>query len=54
MVSLILLIGAFVLFLIAAYAYPAEPTRSKLCCIAFACWVAAEIVLRIPGIGAVR
>jgi hypothetical protein len=54
MLSLMLLIAAFVLFLIAALAYPAEPWRGKLTCIAFACWVAAEIVFRIPGIGAVR
>jgi hypothetical protein len=49
-ISLILLIGAFVLFIIAAQVNPAEPSRSKLCCIAFACWVGAELVSRIPQI----
>jgi hypothetical protein len=51
MLSLILLIFALVLFCIAAAVQPAEPWRGKLCCIAFACWVAAEVVTRIPGLG---
>lgn len=48
MLSLILLIFGLVLFLISAFAVPAEPWRSKLCCIAFACWIGAEILGRVP------
>lgn len=44
--SLILLVFAFVLFVLAAFAPDPEPRRSKLCCFGLACWVAAEIVLR--------
>lgn len=49
MVSLILLVFALVLFCIAAAVNPVEPWRGKLCCVAFACWVGAEIVSRIPA-----
>jgi hypothetical protein len=49
-ISLILLVFAFVLFAIAAMVNPIEPWRGKLCCIAFACWVAAELFTRIPGV----
>jgi hypothetical protein len=49
-ISLILLVGALVLFIIASQVNPVEPSRSKLCCLAFACWVGAEIVARIPQI----
>jgi hypothetical protein len=53
-ISLILLIFAFVLFSISAFVNPVEPWRGKLCCIALACWVLAEIVLRIPGVSSGR
>jgi hypothetical protein len=50
MISLILLVFALVLFCIAAAVNPVEPWRGKLCCIAFACWVGAEIIARLPGV----
>jgi uncharacterized membrane-anchored protein YjiN (DUF445 family) len=48
MLSLILLIFALVLFLISAFVNPVDPWRGKLCCIAFACWVGAELISRVP------
>ncbi len=54
MISLILLIFAFVLFAIAAMVNPVDPWRGKLACIGLACWVLAEIVLRVPGVASGR
>ena len=51
MLTLILLVFALVLFCIAAFVNPVEPWRGKLCCIAFACWVASELVKGIPQLG---
>jgi hypothetical protein len=48
LISLFLLGAALVLFVIAARANPVEPWRGKLCCVAFACWVASEIIVRYP------
>ena len=39
MVSLILLIFALVLFVIAGVVNPVDPWRGKLCCFGLACWV---------------
>jgi apolipoprotein N-acyltransferase len=51
MLTMILLVFALVLFCIAAFVNPVEPWRGKLCCIAFACWVASELVKGIPQLG---
>jgi membrane-bound metal-dependent hydrolase YbcI (DUF457 family) len=52
MLSLILLILAFLLFLIAALIVPPnEPWRAKLGLLGLAAWVLAEIVLRAANAG---
>lgn len=49
MLSLILLIFALVLFIVAAFLSPsAEPWRGKLGLLGLACWVAAEIFKAVP------
>ena len=50
MLTLILLVFALVLFCIAAFVNPVDPWRGKLCCIALACWVASELIARLPGV----
>ena len=50
MLTLILLVFAFVLFLVAAALNPSyEPWRAKLGLIGLACWVLSEILSRAPG-----
>jgi hypothetical protein len=45
MLPLILLVFAFVLFVIAAFVRPEpEPWRGRLICFGFACWVLSEIL----------
>ena len=44
MLSLILLVFALVLFIIAALVNPVDPWRGRLLCYGLACWVGAEIV----------
>ena len=52
MLSLILLVFALVLFLIAGLVGAAvEPWRNRLVCFGLACLAGAEIVGRVPGIG---
>jgi hypothetical protein len=46
MLSLILLVFALVLFIIAGAVNPVEPWRGRLSCLGLACWVGAEIILR--------
>jgi hypothetical protein len=46
MLSLILLVFALVLFLIAAFVNPVEPWRGKLLCFGLACMAGAELVGR--------
>lgn len=49
MLSLILLVFALVLFVVAAFVNPApEPWRNRLICFGLACWVGAEIVRNAP------
>lgn len=48
MFSLILLVFAFALLMIAVFVTPAEPWRSKLVCFGLACWVLAELVRSVP------
>lgn len=43
MLSLILLVFAFVLFVVAGALNPAEPWRGRLLCFGLACLVAAEL-----------
>jgi hypothetical protein len=50
MLSLILLVFAFVLFVIAGAVNPPEnPWRSRLVCFGLACVALADIVVRAPG-----
>lgn len=49
MFSTILLVFAFVLFAIAALAYPVDPWRGRLISFGLACWVAAELARGLPG-----
>lgn len=52
MLSLILLVFAFVLLMIAGLVAPSvEPWRSKLACFGLACWVLAELVRTVPVVG---
>jgi apolipoprotein N-acyltransferase len=51
MLSLILLVFAFVLFVVAGLAAPEPPWRSKLACFGLACWVLAELVRGIGPTG---
>ncbi len=52
MISLILLVFALVLFVVAGAINAAEPWRGKLLCIGLACWVGAELVTRaLPTLG---
>lgn len=45
MISLILLVFAFVLFIVAGvYSAPEPPWRSRLVCFGLGCWVLAEIL----------
>ena len=44
MLSLILLIFAFVLFMLAAFVSPVDPWRGRLACLGLACWSLAEIL----------
>lgn len=46
--SLILLVFAFVLLLVAALIGAAAPWRDKLACMGLACWVLAEILGKVP------
>lgn len=46
MLSLILLVFALVLFLVAAFVNPVDPWRGKLLCLGLACMAGAEIVVR--------
>lgn len=46
MLSLILLIFAFVLFMIAAFVSPVDPWRGRLMCLGLGCWTLAEILGR--------
>lgn len=48
MLSLILLVFALVLFIVAALVNPAEPWRGKLLCFGLACLAGAEIVRSAP------
>lgn len=48
MLSLILLVFALVLFVVAGVVAPAEPWRGRLLCIGLACWVGAELVKGMP------
>lgn len=51
MLSLILLVFAFVLFLVAAFFVPPEqPWRSKLGLLGLACWVLAGIISQAPAL----
>lgn len=51
MLSLILLVFAFVLLAVAAFLSPPEhPWKGRLALFGFACWVLAEILVRTPGI----
>jgi ABC-type transport system involved in multi-copper enzyme maturation permease subunit len=46
MLSLILLVFALVLFIVAGFVNPVDPWRGKLLCFGLACFVGAEIVVR--------
>ena len=51
MLVLILLMFAFVIFLVAAFMVPPEnPWKAKLGLIGLACWVLGEILTRAPGL----
>lgn len=47
MLSIILLVFAFVLFMVANFS-PDPPWRSRLICYGLACWVLAELVVKVP------
>jgi hypothetical protein len=46
MLSLILLVFALVLFVVAGFVNPAEPWRGRLLCFGLACLAGAEIIGR--------
>jgi hypothetical protein len=48
MLSLILLVFALVLFVIAGFVNPAEPWRGRLLCFGLACLAGAELAGRVP------
>ncbi len=48
MLSLILLVFALVLFLIAGFVSPVEPWRGRLLCFGLACLAASELAARGP------
>ena len=54
MLSLILLVFAFVLLLVAGLINAAAPWRDKLACLGLACWVLSEIIVRSPLGGVVK
>ncbi len=53
MLTLILLVFAFVLMVVAAMLAPPEhPWKGRLALFGFACWVLAEILVRVPSLSA--
>jgi len=51
MLSLILLVFAFVLFVVAGFAnLPDPPWKTRLVCVGFACWVLAELLKTGPAV----
>jgi hypothetical protein len=52
MLSLILLVFALVLFLLAAWVNPPDPWRGRLMCFGLACMAGADLVARFPVPGA--
>lgn len=50
MLSLILLVFAFVLFVVAGLLNPPEPWRGKLLCFGLACWVLSELLKSGPAL----
>ena len=49
MISLILLVFALVLAIIASVVNPVEPWRGRLGCLALACYFGSELAKAIPG-----
>lgn len=49
LISLILLVFAFVLFVVAAFLVPEHPWKGKLGLLGLACWVLAELLRGLPG-----
>lgn len=51
MLSLILMVFAFVLFVIAGcFAIP-DPWKNRLVCFGLGCWVLSEILGKVPRVG---
>lgn len=51
MLTLILLVFAFVLFVVSAFLAPPEhPWKGRLALFGFSCWVLAEILGRAPAL----
>jgi hypothetical protein len=51
MLSLILLVFAFVLFIVAgALAIPEPPWKTRLICFGLACWVFSELLKGVPAL----
>jgi hypothetical protein len=50
MLVLILLVFAFVLFIVAAWLAPAHPWTGRIGLVGLACWSLAEILSKVPGI----
>ena len=48
MLSLILLMFAFVLFVVARFINPPDPWRGRLLCYGLACMAAAELAAKYP------
>ena len=48
MLSLILLVFALVLFIVAGAVVQVEPWRNRLVCFGLTCWVRAELVKGFP------
>lgn len=49
MLILILLVFAFVLFVVSAWLTPTHPWSGRISLMGLACWVLAEIISKVPG-----
>ena len=54
MLSIIFLVFALVLAVLAGALNPAEPWRGRLLCFSLACFFASEMVRTLPAVGGVR
>jgi hypothetical protein len=52
--SAIMLMFAFVLFVLSGFVAPTEPWRGRLLCLGLACWVLSDLLARVGSLPPLR